>query len=231
MKFKPLIGAQMSGSIGGITASHNRGGPYFRQRATPTNPGSTEQSVVRNAFASLASLWSSTLTAAQRAAWRDYADATPITDAVGDSIVLPGLSWYQACNVPRLQVGLARVDDGPTTPGLAECSEIAVGQVAADTDGYTVTFDNSDVWAATDGGALAFYGSSLQSVGKNFFKGPYRLAGTVDGNTSTPPTSPQVLTSAFNIATGRKYFWQARALAPDGRISPVQRGGLIAIAT
>jgi len=43
MKFKSPILSQASGSIAGITFSHNRGGMYVRARAVPTNPGSPQQ--------------------------------------------------------------------------------------------------------------------------------------------------------------------------------------------
>ena len=38
---KTTIVGPLSGSFGGLTASHNRGGQYLRQRSTPTNPNST----------------------------------------------------------------------------------------------------------------------------------------------------------------------------------------------
>lgn len=231
MKYLPLIGAGMSGSQGGVTASRNRYGTYFRQRAIPVNPNTAQQQSVRSYFASVSAAWNAALSNAQRTAWTDYADATPVTDAIGQEIVLTGYSMYLKCNVPRLQVGLSRIDDGPTTPGLAELSPVGIGQLAADTSLAQITFDNTDPWAATDGGALTVLGSRFQSSGTNYFKGPYQLAGSIDGSTSTPPTSPQTVTWPFAVAAGRKYFAQFRALAPDGRISGAQRLGITAIAS
>ncbi|KKM06452.1 hypothetical protein LCGC14_1743870, partial [marine sediment metagenome] len=48
MLFKSGLITQGSGSIGGLTASHNRGGMYFRARTIPTNPATSFQTVVRN---------------------------------------------------------------------------------------------------------------------------------------------------------------------------------------
>ena len=50
MLFKPTIVASLSGSLGGITASHNRFGAYLRERVIPVNPGTQPQVIVRNAF-------------------------------------------------------------------------------------------------------------------------------------------------------------------------------------
>ena len=50
MKFKGMIGSMFSGSSGGVTASHNRGGYYLRQRVVPSDPASTLQLKVRSAM-------------------------------------------------------------------------------------------------------------------------------------------------------------------------------------
>ena len=47
MLFKGTIGAAYSGKIGGVVASHNRGGQYFRQHVIPTDPATGLQSTMR----------------------------------------------------------------------------------------------------------------------------------------------------------------------------------------
>ena len=47
MLFVPTIGTKLSGSLGGIVASHNRFGSYFRQRTVPVNPDTADQQMVR----------------------------------------------------------------------------------------------------------------------------------------------------------------------------------------
>lgn len=218
MKIASQLITKMSGSIGGLTGSHNKGGLYFRARAVPTNPGSTFQQAVRNAVAQLTSRWTDTLTAAQRAAWAVYAANVPLVDTLGEARTVPALSMYVRSNVPRLQASLTVVDDGPTTFTLATMTDPSVG-IDASADEVDVTYTNTDPWAITTGGALLVLCSRPQGAGINYFKGPYRLAGSILGDTSTPPTSPSSLSLPFPAAAGQTIFVQIRATNADGRLS------------
>lgn len=224
MLFKPLLGDQLSGSVGGVTASRNAGGAYFRQRALPVNPNSVYQQAVRGYFSQLAAAWGGTLTEAQRNAWTSYAENTPVTNRIGDSIVLSGLAMYQRSNVARLQAGLARVDDGPGTFGLPEFTGVSWDPPDAAADTVDVNFTNTDVWANEDGGALLVYASRPQSPSINYFKGPYRFMGSVAGNGTTAPTSPATMTLPFVTTAGQKIFFYARCTEADGRLSSTFRG-------
>ena len=50
MKFTSQVYTQASGSVGGLTYSHNRSGMYTRARSTPTDPASTLQLERRSNF-------------------------------------------------------------------------------------------------------------------------------------------------------------------------------------
>lgn len=220
MKYRPLIGDGMSGSVGGITASHNRGGVYFRQRATPVNPNTTFQQEVRSLFGNLQSAWGSILTDAQRSAWDAYALATPITDALGQSVNVGGKGMFTRGNTPRLQAGLLRIDAGPVVSGLPSLTAPGVTSITAGTGIAIVTFDNTDAWANEDGGALLVFMSRPQSATINGFKGPYRFAGAVLGDDSVAPTSPVNITSPFTLGVGQKVFFRFAAVTADGRLTP-----------
>lgn len=112
LKLGPLVG-QASGSIGATTFSHNRGGPYTRLRAIPSNPQTVYQQAVRNRLQTTSSAWRS-LTEAQRDAWSAWAAANPIVDRLGDTRILAGNPAYSSLNVRRLQIGLASVATPPT---------------------------------------------------------------------------------------------------------------------
>lgn len=230
MKFTSQIVAGASGSVRGLVASHNKGGQYFRGRSIPTNPQTAFQQQVRNSMAMLTSAWSQILTALQRQGWNDYAANVPTTDSLGNKIQLTGLNWYVACNVPRLQCGLTRVDAPPTTFTLASLTNPTLTSFTASTRVLVSAYTNTDAWAIATGGALAYFISQPQSPGINFFKGPYRFLGKVLGNTGTPPTSP--FTSAagpFPTTAGNQVFVFARALNADGRISSPFRAGIISV--
>ena len=118
MKGLPLLLTAMSGSVGGLTFSHNRGGAYVRDRAIPTQPNTFQQVIIKAIFGTLSGLWSSLLTAAQRDDWDLYAAATPLTDKLGQPFFPTGLNMYIRGNTPLIQGGSARIDAGPTTAGL-----------------------------------------------------------------------------------------------------------------
>lgn len=223
MLFKPLLGDQLSGSIGGITASRNRGGSYFRERAVPVNPATPFQVAVRSLFAQLASVWQQTLTDAQRAGWQTYAENTPVVNRIGDVIILPALAMYQRSNVPRLQSGFDRVDEPPSTFGLPEFTPAFAQAVNAPANEAAIGFANSDPWANQDDAAMLVFASRPQSPAVNFFKGPYRLAGSIDGDATTPPASPATIALPFPVVAGQRVFFRVRVVTADGRASTSQR--------
>jgi hypothetical protein len=219
VKFKSSLITQASGSVGGATFSHNRGGMYVRSRATPTNPGSAFQQVIRGFVAALTSAWNDTLTPAQRAAWDTYAENVPMTDSLGEPRNIGGLGHYVRSNVPRLQAALPRVDDGPTVYNLGEFTNPAFGTISAGGGTAGVTFDNADDWANEDDAAMLVLLSRGQNPGVNYFKGPYRFADLIAGDSVTPPTSPDSITAPFALAEGQKLFGQVRVSRADGRLS------------
>lgn len=217
------IMTQMSGSLGGITGSHNASGLYLRARAIPVNPNTVYQQAVRNAVSVLATRWSETLTQAQRDAWDVYAAAVSMVNALGDSIYISGLNHYIRSNVPRLQTGLPIVDDGPTVFTLASFTDPTFA-VDEPNDEVDVSFTNTDDWANEDDAAMLVYASRPQSVSINYFKGPYRYAGKIDGDSVTPPTSPAAIGLPFTCTTGQRLFFKAEVSRADGRLSPYFRG-------
>lgn len=229
MKYKPLIGDQMSGSMGGVVASHNKGGTYFRQRAIPVNSNTSFQQAVRSVFTSLAAAWNGTLTQAQRDAWKVYADNTPVTDRIGATIVLPPMSMYIRSNTARLQMGLARVDAGPTTFGLPEFTPPTITSFSEATQDLTLAFTNTDDWAGAVGGAMSVLISRPVNPSKVYFKGPYRFADAILG-AATPPTSPATIAAPFPFVEGQKLFLQARVTDVEGRLSGTFLGGIVAVA-
>lgn len=135
-----MIGA-ISGSIGGQTFSHNKGGPYVRKRSIPTNPNSERQQAVRTILGILAAAWTNTLTNAQRATWNVYAEANTITNALGQAIKVTGLAWYLRCGARLLDAGGTAPTDAPTsaaptglatfTPAFSSTTAVDVTYTAA----------------------------------------------------------------------------------------------------
>lgn len=210
-----------SGSMGGQTASHNRGGMYLRARAVPTNPGSQFQQDIRTIFSGLTTRWQ-VITALQREAWTTYAINVPVLNRMGDPIILTGQQMYIRCNSARIQAGLPVVDDGPTVFAMDSLSIVSI--TPTDTSEILgLVFDNTDEWANEDDAALLAYGARQQALTINYFRGPYRFAGKIDGDSITPPTSPAVsVINPFEFDVGNAAFARVLSVRADGRISPVQ---------
>lgn len=170
MLIRTGMGGQLSGSVGGVVASHNKGGQYLRNRSIPVNPNSTRQQAARSAFAAYADLWKN-LTAGQRSAWDSYASQTPITNRLGEQIHISGFNHYVRTNSFRAAAGAAPLSAAPTTPGLSSLGTITS---ITPTDGAGIVLVT--VGATALGPAICRYGPPL-SPGVSFFKGPFSLFG------------------------------------------------------
>ena len=228
--FKSSVLAQVSGSLGGLTFSRNRGGLYLRTRRIPVNPGTEDQQTVRGYFANLASAWAN-LTAAQRTAWATYAANVPVTNRMGDQINLTGQQMFIRNNAARMRLGLSAVASGPTDFSSATLTLPTTGVNAADS-GLTVQFTEADAWVGEDDAALGVYISTDKSPATEYHKGPYLLAGAILGDSVTPPTTPDTsLTSPYVHADGNSVFLRYIVVMADGRISPVMREGPVTVVT
>lgn len=210
--------ATASGSLGGVTFSHNRGGPYMRTRAVPTNPNSPFQQEVRGAVSQLTSLWLTALTPVQRTAWDTYAEQVPLPNPLGDPRNVGGLAMYIRSNVPRLQAQLPRVDAAPIIFDLGAYTPPGIDSLVAP-NVLTISFDNTDDWANEDDAAMLVFSSRGQNESINYFKGPYRRNASILGDGLTPPTSPSVLAYPFTVAATQRAFQRFVVTRADGRLS------------
>lgn len=222
MLIKSALATQMSGSIGGMTASHNKGGMYLRGRGMVTNPNSTAQQLARAAMTELVDAWNQTLTDSQRDGWRTYAANVQVTNRLGDQINVSGQNMYVRLNQPRIVAALPRVDDAPAIFAGAELGVVSV--TAAAGSGYLldVNFDDTADWVNEDDAALIIQGSRPQNAAIEFFKGPFRFGGTVEGDSVTAPTSPVTLTMPFAGSDNQRVFARVRLSRADGRLSAPQ---------
>lgn len=229
---KVLYGAGVlgaSGSMGGMTASHNRFGSYWRSRTTPVNPNTQRQNKIRSAVQFLAPRWSEVLTALQRAAWEVYATAITRTGSLGQQIKLTGYNMYMRSNVIRNQSDLSIVEDAPIELTLAPADPTMVGTIDEANQEISIAFDDSLDWVGQSGGHLLVFMSIPVAAGRTFIGGPWRLAGTIDGDDTTPPTSPETLPAPFPVGTGQVIAIRARISEVDGRLSDLFRNQGIVI--
>ncbi len=209
----------ISGSIGGQTFSHNRYGPYIRSRTTPVNPRSAAQNKIRARVASIATTWSIGLTALQRAAWEVYADSIVMTNKLGAAIKLTGFNHFIRSNSARRYNDIPFVLDAPTNLTLPQQDGSMVATVDETNQEISVAFDDSLPWVDQDNAAMLVYMSMPKGVGVSFINGPFRVAGTIPGSSTSAPTSPQVIAVPFPVAIGQNIVVRARITEEDGRLS------------
>jgi len=220
MLFKSGILTQASGSIGGITASHNRGGMYFRARAIPTDPNTGPQATMRAILGSLADRWNNTLITAERDAWNLYASLTTVIGPLGDPLVLSGQQTYIRSNSVRAQNAQGIVDAAPTQFDLGELGVPTLDAAGTGPLGNVdIGFDNTLPWANDDDGFMAVLISRPQNPSINYFRGPYRNSGGIQGITIGPPTSPATINAAFPFTAGQRVFVKLRVTEADGRLT------------
>lgn len=241
MKIIPALGP-MSGKVGGLVASHNRSGAYFRRLVTGVNPNTTRQQSVRSSFGGMVNNWLNLLTPAQRGAWNEYAANVAMTDRMGQQIYLTGQNHYIRSNTPRVQAGLALVNDAPTVFNTGETVvSWSDEQSPGDLINQVVLNDTNDelqmllVFSgplSETAILLSYMGNAVNST-VNFFKGPYQLFAVEPGATITDTTFPlnTELTdfmSAMPPTPGERRPVRFRLAFVDGRLSqPVERIGTV----
>ncbi|KKM85978.1 hypothetical protein LCGC14_1283680 [marine sediment metagenome] len=211
------------GSIGGQVHSRNRFGAYIRARVTPVNPRTFRQAVVRAIVGAQSGEWSNTLTQLQRDAWEVYADAIVFQNKLGAQIKLTGFNHFIRSNAIRAQSAAPFVADGPGVLTLAPPDETMLAVVDEATQLISVSFDNTQPWANQTGGIMPVFMSSPKQIGTNFIGGPFRFAGAVIGDLTTPPTSPETFPVPFPVAQNQVVVVRARVSEEDGRLSELFR--------
>lgn len=204
MKAIPLLTGMMSGSMGGCTAAHNRGGMYFRQRVVPTNPNSTRQQNVRSYLTSAVNAWSSLLTAAQRMTWSTWAANVAFTDTLGQTFFLTGQQAFNRYHVPAFQLGRSVLTDAPADFDNGQPIAAITGVLAAPAGTIGVTAAaaamsiSANLMAAApdDGDVLVYLGKPLNEA-RHYFKGPYQLA------TSAPLAAAAIAAEITTIAASQ----------------------------
>ncbi|GAH79094.1 unnamed protein product, partial [marine sediment metagenome] len=172
---------QMSGSIGGTTFARNRSGNYARARTTPVNPASDLQETRRAAIAQLADRWAQIVTPVQRTAWNLYASSVAMKNRLGEVVHLSGYNHYLRSNSCVLLTGDPPVDAGPVIFELPDQDPLFTFSASEAAQTITYVFDDGQAWVDEDGGWILKFQGKPQNAQRNFFAGPWRLHGLIEG--------------------------------------------------
>lgn len=107
----------LKGSAGNVTAARNRGGLYFKTRINPSNPQTSSQQKIRNAFGVNSRAWGE-LTQEQRQAWIEFSDTLVGKSNFGLPTKLSGINVYSRCNNNLALVGGTLLDSPVAAPEM-----------------------------------------------------------------------------------------------------------------
>ena len=209
MKYEPTIGTSMSGSMGGVTASHNTYGSYFRKRVKPVQPRTPVQQAIRSAFTAVSQAYR---TAGSRAAAAFTTAAASLTKSskTGNKIVLTASALFQRTNVIRQRCGLPLLYDPPTTdtpPGFT------IPTIILGSDGTASVTFAADEWNVS-GGCVSVQISPPLTPGQTF-NGRFTTYAAV----ANPGTTPVTETARQAYPVGATAEFQFIAQTPDGRLT------------
>lgn len=221
MTLLTIITTFASGTVGNEIHSRNASGPYLRPHVIPNDPNTMLQRRNRTRLGILSVRWGGTLSAAQRDAWATYAANVPVPSVSGRKQYLTGQQMYIRCNMPRGNPFANAVDDGPVIFAQGRFSTPTVETVVS-VDLILVLFGGDDEWANEDGGFMIVQVSDGQSVGTNFFAGPFRESGRIAGSSTSPPTVGVTLFDPFVPHASGPRWARVRVSRADGRLSPAR---------
>jgi hypothetical protein len=156
-----ILDVPQSGSQAGTTSSRNRYGQYRRTRATPVNPRSTAQGLVRARMSASAANWRA-LTAAQRAGWADLGLMMARTDSLGQTYTLSGFQAFCSVNNNLSMVGDASITDAPA---LVTPPTLLTATVTLTAAAFSIAFTPTPLPASTK---LVAFCSPQRSAGRGF---------------------------------------------------------------
>lgn len=228
MIFSPgiAVGA-LSGSIGGTTASHNKGGPYFRTRAMPTNPSSAAQQSVRADLATISGDWQN-LTGAQRLAWDEWGRQNPIKNALGQSILKSGHQSYVGLNTRIL---------------LASGTPISVPPVVARPDGFLTVVQAGDIGAGNvdltftaalvSGNQVMLRGAVTDSAGISYVKNLLKFIAFSAVDQASPWDNESAIIAVLGtLIVGQTLHIEAAQFDPaNGQVSTPVRSDVVIVST
>lgn len=194
------LGDPSSGSVAGVTASRNRFGQYKRTRATPVNPNSTAQGLVRARMSANAAAWR-VITGAQRAGWNDLGLSMVRTDSLGQTYTLTGFAAYCSVNNLKALAGDALVSDAPV---LSTPSTILTATVTLTSASLSIAYTPTPMPAST---RLILFASPQRSAGRAF-EADLRFIQVSAAAAASPVNGLAAYTAKFGVpVTGNRIFF------------------------
>lgn len=191
----PLVG-QISGSIGNIVYSSNKGGTYMRNRVIPKLAIGEYAAAAKARMTQVSQSWQYQ-SDARKIAWKEWAKGRPILNALGQSRIVPGHVAYNRCNITMLVCGWEMISDPPVIPPtyapttLVLNADIGVGT-------FDITFAPAP--CAADG-RLMVWAALVSSKGIHYVENLYKLVAVSPLAQTSPYDIQAAVTERFGVIT------------------------------
>lgn len=184
----------------------------MRNRRAPVQPIGTGRRAAVRAFFTAAATGYAALTTVQQDAWTSFAGSHPITDALGQTIVLTGQQMFVRVATSAQNVGEFMPTAPPVDLSLPAFAPLIPTAVVA--TGISIAFT-----AADPAQTIAFAVSQQLSPARRFWRTFWQPAGSV-GFTAAD-TTPWVLSKALyeaqfgTLVAGNRIFIRATPISAD----------------
>lgn len=198
------IVSEIRGKIAATVFARNKGGQVIRNRITPINRRSVNQSAQRQLLASLAAQWRG-LSQAQRDSWNSAAPNFPQSDNLGQTQYLSGEQLYVRCNANLVQSGNSQI---VTAPSPASFDVIAFTSLTATADDQAISLAFTPT--VPTGYSLMLRATAPLSAGKEFVSpSQFRFISAIAASATSPQSIGTAYAAVFGSienATGQKIF-------------------------
>jgi hypothetical protein len=174
-KARSALFTEIQGSIGDITFSQNRYCAIIARKRPTLPPGyipSSFQQQYQDWLRDAVARWQA-ITPLQRMQWRFYADATPHTNSLGQSITSTGQTFYIGVRIAALSydpsLPKSTWDNPPCTYG--HCPQPIIVDLSLPGSG-TLELDISHQYTQGNMGGVLWMSNSL-TLSTNYWTGPY----------------------------------------------------------
>lgn len=163
----------ISGSIGATTFSSNKGGDYMKNKVIPLNPTTARQTLIRGLTAGFAQSWRG-LTQAQRDAWNVATINFPVTNRVGNTVILSGEQLYIKLNVVLSNTGSPNILTPPTPASVINWQSLSLAAALATMTFTALNLATPATLTVPAGQSLVIYATAPLSAGVSNFKSRLR---------------------------------------------------------
>ena len=210
-----ILDIPLSGSLGGIYSSHSRGGQHRQSRRAPVvSNRSSRGSEQKARFKTVTAAWQN-LSRADQAAWVAFAASNPVTDRLGQSILLTGHQMWCRVAGSLLNAGLPLPTLPPSTAGFpgVEILSFSLGTV----------FPSAQLHVSPAGSSadrLCVAVSPPVSPGISRPPTWFQVGVYPADNTYLDDFASAIIARFGNVLTGQKMFVRVRSVSSAGSQSP-----------